>query len=75
VLIKNIVQNEEKTIINSVPHQKPIAPLKHKVQCGGGTFEIYTHYELVRNIGNGAFGFVCSGKDKLNNVDVAIKKV
>lgn len=30
---------------------------------------------MHRNIGNGAFGFVCSGKDKLNNIDVAIKKI
>ncbi|CAD8199242.1 unnamed protein product [Paramecium pentaurelia] len=75
IILKKIVENEETTIQKLPPQIRSAIPLKHKVQCGGGTFEIYTHYELQRNIGNGAFGFVCSGKDKLNNIDVAIKKI
>ncbi|KAM3136858.1 hypothetical protein pb186bvf_011117 [Paramecium bursaria] len=48
---------------------------KHKLQCGGSTFEIYDHYDLIKNVGIGAYGVVCSGKDKLRNTDIAIKKV
>ena len=41
----------------------------------GTIFEIYEHYELIRTIGQGAYGIVCSAKNNKDNSFVAIKKV
>ena len=48
---------------------------KHELQCGGTSFTIYKHYELLRIVGSGAYGIVASGKNLLTNTNVAIKKV
>lgn len=38
-------------------------------------FELDTRYKLLENIGNGAYGVVCSAIDTKNNSKVAIKKI
>ncbi|KAG2393992.1 hypothetical protein C9374_003756 [Naegleria lovaniensis] len=41
----------------------------------GTVFEVDDHYSIIKPIGYGAYGFVCSGIDKNTNEKVAIKKV
>mmetsp|Transcript_12932 Transcript_12932/g.39798 ORF Transcript_12932/g.39798 Transcript_12932/m.39798 type:complete len:286 (+) Transcript_12932:348-1205(+) len=41
----------------------------------GSKFECPTRYSLVRPIGQGAYGIVCSAKDNETNTMVAIKKI
>lgn len=41
----------------------------------GTAFECPSRYELVRNIGQGAYGIVCSARDVTNGEMVAIKKI
>lgn len=48
---------------------------KHSFKVSGTTFVVDSHYEYIKLIGKGAYGIVCSAKDKKNNRKVAIKKV
>ncbi|EFC35282.1 predicted protein, partial [Naegleria gruberi] len=49
---------------------------KKKVYTVDGTvFEVDESYSIIKPIGYGAYGFVCSGIDKKTNEKVAIKKV
>ncbi len=41
----------------------------------GTSFQVEEKYELIKQIGLGAYGVVCSCLDKKENVKVAIKKV
>lgn len=41
----------------------------------GTSFQVEEKYELIKQVGIGAYGVVCSCKDTKNNVKVAIKKV
>eukprot|EP00741_Cyanophora_paradoxa_P015073 tig00020848_g14544.t1 len=41
----------------------------------GNTFEVDERYELVKPMGNGAYGQVCSARDNVSGEMVAIKKV
>ena len=50
--------------------------LRKKIYTVDGTvFEVDDHYSIIKPIGYGAYGFVCSGLDKTTNEKVAIKKV
>lgn len=46
-----------------------------KLSIFGTVFEVTTRYENLQPVGMGAFGLVCSAKDKLTDTSVAIKKV
>jgi mitogen-activated protein kinase 1/3 len=48
---------------------------KHSFSVSGTTFVVDTHYEYIKLIGRGAYGVVCSAKDKKRKCKVAIKKV
>ena len=37
--------------------------------------QITERYELVRELGQGAYGFVCAAKNRQTNQDVAVKKI
>lgn len=56
------------------PDKKPRKE-KHSLQCGGAIYDIYTHYKLVRAVGQGAYGIVCSATNTKTNANVAIKKI
>jgi len=50
--------------------------MRKKVYTVDGTvFEVDEHYSIIKPIGYGAYGFVCSAVDKTTNEKVAIKKV
>ena len=55
--------------------QKPLKPQKSKFECNGTLFTVDDRYEYTKYIGHGAYGVVCSAKDKRNSSKVAIKKV
>ncbi|ODQ80198.1 hypothetical protein BABINDRAFT_35864 [Babjeviella inositovora NRRL Y-12698] len=46
-----------------------------RLQIFGTVFEITGRYTDLNPVGMGAFGLVCSAKDKLTNQNVAIKKI
>jgi len=46
---------------------------QYMVQCA--KFEVPTTYQLIKQLGYGAYGVVCSALDTSNNKNVAIKKV
>jgi mitogen-activated protein kinase 1/3 len=48
---------------------------KHSFSVSGTTFVVDTHYEYIKLIGRGAYGVVCSAKDRKRKCKVAIKKV
>ncbi len=48
---------------------------KHSFVVAGTTFTVDERYELIKQIGVGAYGVVCSCLDKKTNSKVAIKKV
>ena len=41
----------------------------------GATFEVDERYDVIKAIGFGAYGLVCSAKDNATNTYVAIKKI
>ena len=41
----------------------------------GTQFVVDEKYECIKQIGHGAYGVVCSGRDLTNNNKIAIKKV
>jgi mitogen-activated protein kinase 1/3 len=47
----------------------------HTFVCSGATFTVEKKYELIKQIGLGAYGVVCSCNDKKTNTKVAVKKV
>ena len=47
----------------------------HIMQVSGVLFECLNRYSLIRPIGKGAYGTVCSADDLLTNQRVAIKKI
>ncbi|EPY52684.1 CMGC/MAPK/P38 protein kinase Sty1 [Schizosaccharomyces cryophilus OY26] len=46
-----------------------------RTQIFGTCFEITTRYSDLQPIGMGAFGLVCSAKDQLTGMNVAVKKI
>ncbi|CAG8739878.1 7324_t:CDS:10 [Dentiscutata erythropus] len=46
-----------------------------KLSIFGTVFEVTTRYVDLQPVGMGAFGLVCSAKDQLTGVNVAIKKI
>jgi mitogen-activated protein kinase 1/3 len=48
---------------------------KHSFVVAGTTFTVDERYELIKQIGLGAYGVVCACFDKKTNMKVAIKKV
>ena len=48
---------------------------KHSFVVAGTTFCVDERYELIKQIGLGAYGVVCACFDKKTNMKVAIKKV
>jgi serine/threonine protein kinase len=57
------------------PAATEVVPKKVRYECAGTEYLIDEHYELVKQIGVGAYGFVASGVNKLTGQKVAIKKV
>eukprot|EP00760_Papus_ankaliazontas_P004552 PhM_4_TR11952/c0_g1_i1/m.105618 len=54
---------------------QPVVQGNHKVYSINGTkFEVPKHYTVVKHIGTGAYGYVCSAINNMNNEKVAIKK-
>jgi len=47
----------------------------HVFNVGAIIFEIDAKYELIKEVGKGAYGVVCSCRDKTNNTKIAVKKV
>jgi serine/threonine protein kinase len=48
---------------------------KHTFVVAGTTFCVDERYELIKQIGLGAYGVVCACFDKKTNIKVAIKKI
>jgi serine/threonine protein kinase len=48
---------------------------KHNFVVAGTTFCVDERYELIKQIGLGAYGVVCACLDKKTNIKVAIKKI
>ena len=77
---KDISKSSEKVIASKpkpVKIEKPekIPKNKHSFIVAGTTFCVDERYELIKQIGLGAYGVVCSCYDKKTNMKVAIKKV
>ena len=47
----------------------------HVFKASGTNFEIETKYNFIRPIGHGAYGVVISAENRLNDTQVAIKKI
>ncbi|KAF0982511.1 hypothetical protein FDP41_011441 [Naegleria fowleri] len=60
---------------SSISHQQQQQHRKKVYTVDGTVFEVDDHYSIIKPIGYGAYGFVCSGIDKNTNEKVAIKKV
>lgn len=54
------------------PTQRPVLS---RYEVGGSIFEVSQQYELKFAIGQGAYGIVCSGVDKIRNENCAVKKI
>jgi len=46
----------------------------HSFMVSGHRFDVYMRYHLMRTLGQGAYGVVCSALDIATNRKVAIKK-
>ncbi|CAD8177060.1 unnamed protein product [Paramecium octaurelia] len=64
-------QNDKHPIKSKIP----VAKGKHAFECGGQTFVVDEKYEFIKQIGQGAYGVVCSAKNKKNGQMVAVKKI
>jgi serine/threonine protein kinase len=53
----------------------PVGPDKKAYKVRGSTFEVDNKYDVVKAIGYGAYGLVCSAKDTEKSRNVAIKKI
>ena len=71
-------KSSEKVIESRVEKvDRPVKNTKNKTPfvVAGTTFCVDERYELIKQIGLGAYGVVCSCFDKKTNMKVAIKKV
>ena len=63
-----------------VPPQQPDAPPQtdsriNSFMVCGTRFDVDSRYTLIKPIGHGAYGVVCSAQDNLTGEKVAIKKI
>jgi len=73
-------KSSDKVSESNKPLDKLEKPLKwsknkHSFVVAGTTFVVDERYELIKQIGLGAYGVVCACFDKKTNMKVAIKKV
>jgi mitogen-activated protein kinase 1/3 len=47
----------------------------HMFKASGSFFEVPVRYNMIRQIGTGAYGVVISATDKVSQTEVAIKKI
>jgi mitogen-activated protein kinase 1/3 len=72
--------NKSKLNSTSVSKKEKDKKNEKKIQMktfviSGTSFQVEEKYELIKQVGIGAYGVVCSCNDKKANVKVAIKKV
>jgi mitogen-activated protein kinase 1/3 len=78
---KKEISKSSAKVIASIPKsekiEKPekLPKNKHSFIVAGTTFCVDERYELIKQIGLGAYGVVCSCYDKKTNLKVAIKKI
>ena len=60
---------------DSDKEEKSVPEGYHSYKINGTTFMVEKKYEYIKTLGTGAYGVVCSFKDKTNNTKVAIKKI
>ncbi|KAL9272627.1 Mitogen-activated protein kinase 3-like protein [Drosera capensis] len=61
--------------VGHVPRNPPVTRRNHFFRMGHTVFEVNRKYIPLKELGNGAYGVVCSAHDRLTKVNVAIKKV
>lgn len=80
----NLPKNNNKTLLNNIESnkekEKSSKPKMHSFVVAGTTFTVESKYKLLKQIGQGAYGVVCSCKDTSKDnthehYKVAIKKV
>ena len=73
----NNTRSQSRLNVRKNEQTRPQRPPEKKTtfETGGTTFTVDEHYQLIKQIGHGAYGVVISAFDRKNNMKVAIKKV